>query len=225
VNRSGIQKIFCYAMIPLTSAYVMAADRNGALLYASGSTSVNGAAVQRSSAVFPGDIIRTGDSAQAYVSLSGASLTIARDSAVQIESTGFSVVDGTINVGTAKAGISAKAGGVTVTPASDLWTEFEISHRNGAIQIIARKGDLHVSDGTRTFTLLQGQSETGDDTSTRDSSDQGKHRGNKDNDPVPGARAPVIDSPIVIGIGSGVIIGGLVYVLTRSGAPVSPVTP
>jgi hypothetical protein len=92
------------------------------------------------------------------------------------------------------------------------------------VQIIARKGDVNVSAGIETVTLLQGQSTTRDDSDTRDSSDKGKKRKNSEH-PVPAARNPGLDSPVLIGVGAAVIATGLIYALTRSGSPVSPVIP
>jgi hypothetical protein len=120
--------------------------------------------------------------------------------------------------------MTVNAGAVGVTPASSAWTEFEVRHLNGAVQILARKGDVTVSEGNETVALPQGQSTTRDDAAAPEGSDNAKKRKKKEG-PPPAAQAPVLDSPIVIGVGAAAIGGGLVYVLTRSGAPVSPSVP
>ena len=50
-----------------------------------------------------------------------------------------------------------RAGDRTVTPAASVWTQFEVTSLDGAVQILASKGDLTVDDGTGTTTLAQGQ--------------------------------------------------------------------
>ncbi len=223
--RGQIQKLLCIVIVPVMSAYLIAAPLNGAMLYASGLASVNGAAVGRSSAIFPGDLIHTGSTSQASIAASGASITVFSDSSVRFETSGVSVLDGSINIGGSQPGLAASAGRVKVTPASNVWTEYEISHRNGAVQIIARKGELLVNDGTSTIALAQGQSETRDDSDNQDQQSRNRKRNKRDDQPAPAATTSAIDSPIVIGVAAGAIVGGLVYALTRSGAPVSPVTP
>ena len=223
--RGRIQKLLCIVIVPVMSAYMIAAPLSGAMLYASGLASINGAAVGRSSAIFPGDLIRTGSTSQASIAASGASITVFPDSSVRFETSGVSLLEGSINIGGSQPGLAASAGKVKVTPASNAWTEYEISHRNGAVQIIARKGELLVSDGTSTVALAQGQSETRDDSDSQNQQSNNKKKNKRDDQPAPAATTSAIDSPIVIGVAAGAIVGGLVYALTRSGAPVSPVTP
>jgi hypothetical protein len=40
------------------------------------------------------------------------------------------------------------AGEVTVAPATSAWTEFEVTDVDGTGQIVARKGDVSISDGS-----------------------------------------------------------------------------
>lgn len=223
----SLRQLMCWAMIAFMPSFLLAADTNGAMVYVSGSTSLNGAKVSNSSAVFPGDIIRTGASSQAKINAAGASATVFENSRVRLESSAISVEDGSVNVGMYKKDLAAQAGAVRVTPASTDWTEFEISHRNGAVQVIARKGDVTISQGSETVTLLQGQSATRDDSasSAESDKDKGKRRKHKNEGAAPAARNPALDSPVWIAVGTVAIGGGMIYALTRSGSPVSPITP
>ena len=225
MKRLALRNVLCCVMISWLPASLMAAEP-GAMVYVSGSTSVNGTAVARSSVVFPGDVVQTRSSSQANISAAGASVTIFEDSSVRFETNGVSIEDGSVIVGTKKQDMTTSAGIITVTPASSAWTEFEMSHRNGAVQIIARRGDLSVSDGNETMALPQGQSATRDDSAVpQDSENDKKKKRKKGEGPAAAASAPVLDSPIVIGVGAGAIGVGLIYVLTRSGAPPSPSIP
>ena len=204
--------------------YSLLAAEPGAMVYVSGSTSVNGTLVPHSSAVLPGDVVRTTSASQANLTTAGVSVTIFQNSAMRFEGNGLSLEDGSADIGTAKK-IATRAGIITVSPASDGWTEFEISHRNGAVQIVAKKGNVNVSSGTETVLLAQGQSETRDDSTTAPDSDNQKNRKKGGDEPSPAVSTPVIDSPILIGLGAAGIAGGLIYVLTRDNSPVSPVIP
>jgi hypothetical protein len=217
--KNDWRKLLCVALLPWMSLYV-AAGPNGAMLYTTGSASVNGTAVSHSSAIFPGDVVQTGTASEANINASGASVTVAENSSLRFEAEGVSIVEGSINIGTSRRDLATTAGVVKVTPASDAWTEFEISHRNGAVEIIARKGDVNVSAGSKTFTLLQGQSEMRDDSEV-----QIPQQKKRKNDPIPAATAPVLNSRMLMAIGEGAFVGGIIYTLTQSGAPVSPVTP
>lgn len=223
MNSLALRGAFCYLMISVLPSTLLGAEP-GAMVYVSGSTAINGTAVPRSSVVFPGDLIQTRTSAQANINFAGASVTIFEDSLVKVESRGLSIEDGSVSVGTSKPDVAVTAGAVTVVPASAAWTEFEVRHLNGAVQILARKGDLSVSEGNETVALPQGQSTTRDDSPTPEGSGDGKRR-RKNDGPAAAAQAPVLDSPIVIGAGAAAIGGGLIYVLTQSGSPVSPSVP
>src|SRR6266567_65482 len=223
MNGLALRGALCYMLVFVLPPALLGAD-SGAMVYVSGSTAVNGTAVPRSSVVFPGDVIQTRSSSQANVTLAGASVTILEDSLVKIESHGLSIQDGSVNVGTSKPDMTISAGIITVTPASGGWTEFEVRHLNGAVQIIARKGDVSVSEGKETMALPEGQSTTRDDSGVPQGSENEKKR-NKKGVPAAATSTPVIDSPILIGAGAAAIGGGLIYALTQSGAPVSPSVP
>jgi hypothetical protein len=226
MTRLTLRNLLCIAMIPLMPCSLLAAEPSGAMMYVSGSTSVNGAAITHSLVVFPGDIIETANSSQANINTAGASVTIFEDSRVKFERSGIFVEDGSVNIGAYKKDLSTTAGSITVTPASNTWTEFQMIYLNGRVQIFARKGDVNVTEGTETVTLPEGQTATrGDSTTGDDSNNKEKKRKKKNEGATPAARAPVLDSPIVIGVGAGAITAGLIYVLTRSGSPVSPVSP
>ncbi len=63
---------------------------------------------------------------------------------------------GSLNVGTSKS-MAPQIGGLKVEPVSaSSWTEFEVRDTDGAVRIIARKGDLKLIDAHGTSTLAQG---------------------------------------------------------------------
>ncbi len=86
------------------------------------------------------------------------------DSLVKFQGPAVEIEHGSVRVTTSR-GLAAQAGDVTVKPASNAWTEFQVTDVDGRVQIAANKGDLTVQDDKGTTTVTQGQQTTRDDTS------------------------------------------------------------
>ena len=214
---SMLRNIFCWMMIAVFPASLMGADSGAAMLYAKGTAWLNGSTVPRSSAIFPGDLVQTKPDSVANINAPGSSVMILSDSLVKFEGNAVSVEHGGVTVATSK-GMSTRAGEVTVAPASNAWTEFEVTDLNGRVQIVARKGDVSISNGSETTTLPQGQQ------TTRDES-QSSNKKRKAAGAAPAAAGGVLDSPIAIGIGAAAVGGLVTWVLVQGDEPVSPVKP
>ena len=63
--------------------------------------------------------------------------------------------------------MAAQFGGLQVVPAAAAWTEFEVHDTDGAVRIIARKGDVKLIDASGTTTLAEGQEASRDETSQK----------------------------------------------------------
>ena len=130
------------------------------MLYAKGTAWINGSAVPRTSAVFPGDLVQTQSDSIASINAAGSSVVVLADSLVKFDGSAVALEHGSLSVATSK-GLSTHSGDITVVPASNGWTEFEVKQvSEGTVQIVARKGDVNVSDGSSTSTLSQGQQTT-----------------------------------------------------------------
>ncbi|HUK25578.1 MAG TPA: hypothetical protein VLV49_13435 [Terriglobales bacterium] len=184
------------------------------MLYTKGTAWINGATVPSSSTVFPGDMVQTKPDAIANINALGSSVMILPDSMVKFDGSGVSIDHGTVSVATSK-GMSTSAEDLTVAPASKAWTEFQVSDQDGKVQIMARKGNVSISDASGTTTLSEGQE------TTRDLSEKRRERGGA----VPAAGGGILDSPIVIGAGAAAIGGLAVWVFMQSSKPASPSTP
>jgi hypothetical protein len=57
----------------------------------------------------------------------------------------------------------AVAGAVTVTPAANTWTQFEVEDNNGMVQVFASKGSVNVNCGKDTANLSEGEQASPDD--------------------------------------------------------------
>jgi hypothetical protein len=211
-------------------ASLVAADSNAAMLYTRGTAYVNGSHVPGSSAIFSGDLLQTPANAMAHINEAGSSITILANSLVQFGSDSVKIEHGAATISTSKS-VAMNAGDVKVTPASNAWTEFNVTDVDGTVRIAANKGDLTIFDGNTTTTLAQGQETTRDENAQPADQSSGKDGKKKKNNKKratgaePAAGGGLLDSPIAIGIG-GAAVGGLTaWVLLHNDNPASPSTP
>jgi hypothetical protein len=219
MSHFGVRNTFCWMMIAMFPASLMASESNSAMLYAKGTAWINGSAVPHSSALFAGDMVQTRPDSMVNINALGSNVTVGSDSLIKYQGNAISVEHGSISVATSK-GLVTHIGEVTVAPTQSSWTEFEVTDVNGSVQIMARKGDVTIADASGTNTLPQGQQ------ATRDESQDQKTKKHKKNE---GAVAPmnggILDSPWAIGLGAGAIGVGAAIILTRDGDPISPKSP
>lgn len=228
MSASALRGTVSSVLIVLFPLSLFAADTPSAMLYSHGMASLNGNPVARTSAIFHGDLIQTNPDSVAKITATGSSVMVLSDSLVQYEGTRIKLEHGGVNVSTSKL-LATSAGSVTVEPASAVVTEFEVKDVDGVVRIAALKGDLTVRDPNGTTTLTQGQQAVRDEGSPQDDS-QGqtgdKKKGKKTSGgSVPAAGGGILNSPVAIGVGGGIVLGGAIWVLTKSDDPVSPSKP
>jgi hypothetical protein len=227
MGRSGSgQMVTCVLIVLLPYSLLFAADSNPAMLYTSGTTWVNGAHLPRpSAAIFAGDLLQTRSDSVANINAKGSTITVLSDSLVQFQGASLRIEHGGVTVSTS-AGVAATAGDVKVTPASNSWTEFNVSDVDGTVHIAARKGDLTISDDSGVATLAQGQETTRDEGSTTDTDKGNKKKTKKRaSGAAPGATGGILNSPTAVGVGAGVIGGVGVWLLINNNNPASPSAP
>jgi hypothetical protein len=197
------------------------------MLYTHGATWLNGAHVPASSAIFSGDMVQTRSDSGANINAAGSSITVLGDSLVKFEGSSLNVEHGSVAVTTSRA-VATTAGDVRVAPASNAWTEFNVTDVDGTVRIAARKGDLTITDDSGTATLAQGQETTRDeqsDQSADTSKDKDKKKKKRADGAAPAAGGGILDSPVAIGVGAAAIGGLTIWVLLQNTNPVSPSTP
>jgi hypothetical protein len=145
-------------LIAVTPAALLAADAvsSAAMLYGKGTVWLNGRPLPNSSAIFPGDMIETQPESVATLDASGSGVIVFPDSLVKFEGNAVSLEHGSVSVATSK-GMVALAREVTVTPASNTWTEFEVADMNGTVQVFANKGSVNVNCRKGTLNLSEGE--------------------------------------------------------------------
>jgi hypothetical protein len=220
MSVSGLRQVACWTMIAVLPASLWAADSSPAMLYARGAAWINGGAVPRTSAVFPGDLVQTRSDSVASINSSGSNVVVLADSVVKFEGPAVALQHGSLRVATSK-GLSTHTGDITVAPASNGWTEFEVKQvSEDSVQIVAQKGDVTVSDGSNSSTLSQGQQTTVDN-----SAEKKKKKRRKGGGAIPASSGAVLDSPVVIYGGAAAVGGLLTWVLLQDSSPISQVAP
>jgi hypothetical protein len=200
---------------------MLAGETASAMLYTNGAAWLNGSDVPKSAAVFSGDLLQTRPDSTASIQSNGSNVMVLADSLVKFEGSAVELEHGAVRVTTSR-GLAARAGDVTVKPAADSWTEFQVTDVDGRVQIAANKGDVTVQDDKGTTTVTQGQETTRDDTAD---TEKKKKKRRKGAGAATAATGGIMSStPAVIG-GLAVVGGVTVWVWTRSGAPVSPSCP
>jgi hypothetical protein len=200
---------------------MLGGETASAMLYTNGAAWLNGSEVPKSAAVFTGDMLQTRPDSTARIQSNGSSVMVLADSLVKFEGPAVELEHGAVRVTTSR-GLATRAGDVTVKPASNSWTEFQVTDVDGRMQIAANKGDLTVQDDQGTTTVTQGQQTTRDDTSDTGKKKKKRRHGTG---AAPAAGGGIMSSPQVVygGLAAAGAIG--VWVWLQSESPASPACP
>lgn len=219
--QSALRSALAIVLAMLVPAQLLAVDSASAMLYSNGTAWINGGTVPKSAAVFTGDLVQTRPDSSASLSASGSSVMVLADSLVKYQGTAVEIEHGAVRVGTAQ-GLATRAGEVTVKPAGNSWTEFQVTDVDGQVQIIASKGDLTVQDPQGTTTVQQGQQTTRDDTSNPEKKKKRKRRGAG---AETAAHGGILSTNAAIYTGIAIVGGITTWVLIQGDDPLSPACP
>lgn len=205
----------------LIPAQLLAADSASAMLYSNGTAWINGTTVPKSAAVFSGDLVQTRPDSSANLSANGSSVMVLADSLVRFQGEAVEIEHGAVRIGTAQ-GLATRAGEVTVKPAANSWTEFQVTDVDGQVEIVASKGDVTVQDPQGTTTVQQGQQTTRDDTSNAEKKKKRKKRGTG---AATAANGGILSSSAALYTGIAIVGGVTTWVLIQGDDPLSPACP
>lgn len=188
-----------------------------AVIYATGTVYVNGAALGNSSAVMAGDVVQTKDNGAANISLTGSSVVVDSNSIVRAQPDGYSLDRGSISVATGR-GLSVYARDFKITPVTSEWTQYYVTRSSGTIGIIARKNAVTVECGARTETVREGQQLSREDAASCGLVAQAKGA-------PAAAKGPILTTSRAewIALGTGAALAA--YGLAHDDDPVSPSKP
>jgi hypothetical protein len=222
MSRSRFQSLMCCLLaFSFPAQVLLAGETPTAMLYTNGEAWLNGSVVPKSSAVFSGDLLQTKPDSTASIEGNGSNVMVLADSLIKFEDSDVELEHGAVRVTTSK-GLAARAGDVTIKPAADTWTEFQVKDVDGQVQIAANKGDLTVQDDKGTTTVSQGQETTRDDTAA---AEKKKKKRRKAAGAAPAAGGGVMSSAPVVYGGLAAIGGAAIWIWTREPSPVSPSCP
>jgi hypothetical protein len=213
--------VCCLLAILFLAQVMLAGDTASAMLYTNGAAWLNGSEVPKSAAVFLGDMLQTRPDSTSSIQSNGSNVMVLADSLVKYEGPAVELEHGGVRVTTLR-GLAARAGDVTIKPAADTWTEFQVTDVDGRVQIAADKGDVTVQDDKGTTTVTQGQQTTRDD--TKDTEKKKKKR-RKAAGAAPAAGGGIMSSTPVVYGGLVAIGGAAIWIWTREPSPVSPACP
>jgi len=219
--RSDLRSAICCLLAFLFPAQVLAGESASAMLYTNGPAWVNGSVVPKSVAVFSGDLLQTRPDSTASIQASGSNVMVLADSLVKFQGPAVEIEHGGVRVTTAR-GMEAHAGDVTIKPAGNSWTEFQVVDVNGRVQIAANKGDVLVQDDQGTTTVTQGQQTTRDDTND---TEKKKKKRKRRAGAATAAQGSILSSPYAVYGGLGVVGGVGLWVWLRSEPPMSAACP
>jgi hypothetical protein len=222
MSHAELRAALCCLLACLFPGRMLGADESAsAMLYTTGSAWVNGSAVPKSAAMFSGDILQTPADSTASIQTTGSSLMVMANSLVKFEGPAVEIDHGGVRVTTSR-GLAAHAGDVTIKPAGNGWTEFQVVDVDGRVQIAANKGDVTVQDSTGTTTVSQGQQTTRDDTNEPEKKKKKKRRAGA----ATAAHGGVLSSTTAVYAGTAAIGGAAAWIwLHNDEAPISPACP
>jgi len=134
MSQSAFRSAVCCLLAILFPAHMMlAGETASAMLYTNGAAWLNGSEVPKSAAVFLGDMLQTRPDSTASIQANGSSVMVLADSLVKFEGPAVELEHGWVRVTTSR-GLAARAGDVTVKPAANTWTEFQVTDVDGRVQ-------------------------------------------------------------------------------------------
>lgn len=210
---SPLRRLVCWAMLAITPASLMAADEAGAIVYCKGTVWRNGDLLPNASAILAGDLVQTTKDSVATITASGSSIIVQPESVVKFAGNAISLEQGNISVASSTELVTS-AGIAIVTPAANVWTEYEVTDMNGVIEVLARKGNLEVNCGKETTTLSDGMQATSDAS--------GKCKRKRRGGAYPPASGDILNTRYLEYIGAGAGVGTLIWLLWPS--PQKPVS-
>jgi ribosome-associated protein YbcJ (S4-like RNA binding protein) len=127
-----------------------------AVLQASGNVQVNGNASRRTTTLFSGDVVETDEGSAANIIAGGSSVLVLSGTAMKFLGNGVELTQGGMAIATSEA-MTATVDGLTITPAAQKFSKFEVAEDDDTVVIAARQGNVAVSDGQQTSTVPEGQ--------------------------------------------------------------------
>jgi hypothetical protein len=130
-------------MIAILPVSLLANETAAALLRSKDGVLLNKNPAPASSALFPDDLIETQKGAVARIEATGSAADINPETVIQFEADELVLDHGSLSVTTSR-GLRVRVGCVTVTPANNEWTHYEVTDVDGKVTVSALKDDVNI---------------------------------------------------------------------------------
>lgn len=204
----------------LVPTQLLSQDSPSGMVYANGTAWVNGTEIPKSMAVSSGDVLQTKQDASANIGTNGSSIMVLSDSLVKYEGTSVGVDRGSVRVSTS-SGFAAHACEVKARPANTTPTQYQFTHNDKHVVVVATKDDVIVEDHGESKTVKEGQQITRDDGCEVAVKKNPKKRVGA----TGAAGGGILSSPPAVYTGIGIVTGITTWVLLQGDDPISPACP
>jgi hypothetical protein len=215
MRNCWLRQLLSCVLVCLFSFSSLAADEPAtpaAMLHASGKVEVNRSGTPGTMALFSGDSVDTQTDSVANITSGGTSILVMPNSSVKLQRNAVEVNQGDVVIATS-TGMAAKADDLTIAPASQKQSKFEVSENDDSVTVAAQQGNVTVSDGQQSSTVQEGQQTTRE-----------KKKKKKAGGAVPGGSGGLSGKTIAIigGASGGALAGILIATSGSSKKCVSP---
>lgn len=202
------------------SGQAASGQTGAAILHTQGGVWINDYEARDSSAVFPGDLLEIKPGFSANLNLEGSTVEIQSESVGKFQRDALVLDHGSVFVGTSTE-FKVQVNCITVVPVRNEWTQYEVTDRNGTVQVAARKGDVRVEFGGNRDKAAK--PEASNDASVREG-EQGKYEESEvcGAPPRPAEGSSGL-SPKWIGAGAAGA-GVLIWILVHGGGGKTPIS-
>jgi hypothetical protein len=204
----------------LVPAQLLGQASPSGMVHANGTAWINGTEIPKSIAVSSGDMLQTKQDSSANIDSNGSSVMVLSDSLVKYEGSSVGVDRGSVRVST-QSGFAAHACEVKARPANIAPTQYQFTHNDGHVVVIAIKGDVTVEDHDGTKTVSEGQQTTRDDGCEAAAKKNPKRRVGA----TTAAGGGILSSPTALYTGIGIVVGITTWVWLQGDDPISPECP
>ena len=154
-----VERVVACLMAVVLPVAIASADTQGAMMYISGRATLNGAGIQRTSAIFSGDKLQVPTDSSVTIASVGTSVIVAPGSSITFGGDEVRLDSRSAVSVTTSKGMAAIINKVKIVPASGTG-KYQVARVGGMVVIAAKQGVVNVADGAMMRTVAEGASTT-----------------------------------------------------------------
>jgi hypothetical protein len=220
------RKFVCAALAVVLPVSLMAEDSGAAILHHDGGALLNGNPVPSGTAILANDTVQTQPLRNATINIAGSAVTVGPETLLQFEEDELILEHGTLQVNTSRS-LKVRVGCIIVIPATEAWTQYDVTDVDGKVTVAARKSDVNIN--SRASKLQPSRSGGRSQQVTVHEGEQKTREEQCGSAPKPpryvDAKNALLNDPRVIGTAAGAIVFGVCWIICRGDDPLSPSRP